>query len=493
MDGIQKRIDKYFMAKSIKRNFLFNIILNLSKVLFPLISGPYVARVLEPEGVGFFNFANTYSMYFALFAALGISNYGIREIAKIKNDLKLQSVFVSEIFSLSLISTFLCSVLFLGSLFFIPQLNKNFIFFVVSGIVLYITPLKIDWFFSGREEFGYITFRSIIVKTVSLACLFIFVHKKEDLFLYICINVVATIANEVWNFIKLFKVGVRPSFTLHFGKHVKPLLILFGSAVAISVYTILDTIMLGFMREYTEVAFYNSASHISKSLLTVTTSLSVVVMPRISYYKKYEDWNEINSLIKKSFSVVSFLSFPITLGIVVVAPVFIPLFYGSAFEGATLPLQIMIFVVLAIGFSNLTGIQLLLGLGYDKLFLYSVIIGAVLNFMLNLYLIPLHGASGAAFSSVVAETGIFFMMYYFVRLKTKISIKWKKDFFLSLVCASVFFPIGSAFSNFVSGWIWVFSVVLFSSLIYMFLQYLVKNESLMLMKIFLLKKLTRRR
>ena len=147
------------MAKSIKRNFLYNILLNISKVIFPLITAPYVSRVLEPDGVGLFNFANTYAGWFALFAALGIPYYGIREVAKIKDDIDEQAKFISEIISISVIATCICSILMFLTLFFIPQLNENYVIFLVSGIILYMTPFKVDWFFQGKEEFGYITFR----------------------------------------------------------------------------------------------------------------------------------------------------------------------------------------------------------------------------------------------------------------------------------------------------------------------------------------------
>ena len=222
------------MVKSIKRNFLYNILLNISKVIFPLITAPYVSRVLEPDGVGLFNFANTYAGWFALFAALGIPYYGIREVAKIKDDIGEQVKFVSEIISISAIATFVCSILMFLTLFFIPQLNENYITFLVSGIILYMTPFKIDWFFQGKEEFGYITFRSLIIKTLSVILLFLLVREKSDLLIYVALNALAVVLNEIWNFVKLYKSGIHPYFTLSGNRHIKPLFILFSSSIAIS-------------------------------------------------------------------------------------------------------------------------------------------------------------------------------------------------------------------------------------------------------------------
>ena len=469
--------------KSIKLNFIFNMVLNLSKVVFPLITAPYVARVLEPDGIGLFNFANTYASYFALFAALGIPTYGVREISKDRTNIKRQSIFVSEMMSLSLMTTLICSSLFFISLFFIPQLNRNFLIFLISGIILYVTPLKIDWFFSGHEEFGYITLRSLVVKFASIICLFVFVREKSDLIIYVFLNAIAAVINEIWNFIKLFKYGIRLSFTIRIKKHIKPLLILFSTTAAVSVYTVLDTIMLGFMREYNEVAFYNSASHISKSLLVVSISLATVTLPRISYYLKNNNWNEINSLLRKSFSVILFFVFPITFGVVSIASEFIPLFFFFFFLGAIIPLQIMMFVVIAIGCSNLTGIQLLIGLGYDKYFLYAVIIGAIVNISLNLILIASYGASGAALASVVAEFSVFFVCLYYAKRKTSVSIKGiQKDFIFSLCGAMICFPVAYLLKNHINGWIYIFTSLLLSGSLYLTFSILVKNSSALLIK-----------
>ena len=274
------------MAKSIKRNFIYNIILNVSKVIFPLITAPYVSRVLEPDGVGLFNFANTYAGYFALFAGLGIPFYGIREIAKISEDDKAQTKFVSEMVSISAMVTALCTLLYIASIFLIPQLNENFVIFLIAAAALYITPLRIDWFFSGKEEFGYIALRSIIMKTLSVIALFVLVHDKDDLIIYVILNSLSQVLNELWNYIKLLRLGIRPYFTLKGMQHLKPLLILFSSSVAMSVYTTLDTLMLGFMTNYDEVGYYNNATHISKALVPIVTSLAAVAMPRLSKYKE---------------------------------------------------------------------------------------------------------------------------------------------------------------------------------------------------------------
>ena len=476
------------MAKSIKRNYLYNILLNISKVIFPLITAPYVSRVLEPDGVGLFNFANTYASYFSLFAALGIPYYGIREIAKIKDNTKAQSDFVSEIISLSVVSTTLTSVCLFLSLLFIPQLNENYVIFLISGIILYTTPFKIDWYFSGKEEFGYITLRSLVIKTLSVILLFLFVREKSDLLLYVVLNVSCMVLNEIWNFVKLYQSGIHPYFTLKWGQHIKPLIILFSSSIAISVYTILDTLMLGFMVGYDEVGYYNCATHISKNILPLVTSLAAVVLPRITQLRKEEKWEEINTLINKSFSIVSFLSIPIAVGIIIIAPTFTPLFFGEEFYGTIMPLQIIILTIIPIGFSNLTGIQILLGFGYDKLFLNSILIGTITNFLLNLVMIPWLGAAGAALSSLIAETLILAVMLYYVYNNTCIRFRKHKEFIFTLLYSMFFFVIAFLIKPYLVGWNFVFAVILACTFIYILAQRITGHSSIQILARVILNK-----
>ena len=243
---------------SIKRNFAYNILLNLSRVIFPLITAPYISRVLEPDGIGLFNFANTYAGYFALFAVLGIPFYGIREVAKIHEDKDRLSKLVSELISVSFIATFIATLIYIASVFIIGQLDDNCVLFLVSGFLLYFAPFRIDWFYSGLEQFKYITLRTVVIRTVSIIGMFIFVRTKSDLLIYMILNVCGIICGDVWNYAKLLRSGIKPRLTfVGLKKHLSPLFILFASSIAISIYTILDTLMLGFMTDYQQVGYYN--------------------------------------------------------------------------------------------------------------------------------------------------------------------------------------------------------------------------------------------
>lgn len=469
------------MERSIKVNFFYNMLLNVSKVIFPLITAPYVSRVLEPDGVGLYNFAIMYVGYLALFALLGVPTYGVREIAKIRDDKSKRNEFVSEIISIQFYLTILVTAVFLATLFLVPKLNSNLSVFIIAGISLYTSPFIIDWYYKGMEEFKFITERSLIIKVLSIIALFVFVKTKADLINYVILYSVANVANEVWNFLYLYKSGIAPKLKVKgLIQHMRPLMVLFISSVAISIYTTLDTLMLGFISDYSEVGFYNNATHITRSLLMAISSLAIVAMPRISYYMSQGKQDEINSLITKSVSVLSFLAIPMMVALVLIAPTFIPLFFGQDFTGSVLPMQVLSLLMIATGFNNLTGTQILLSIGKDKSFLYSVLAGTFSNFILNLILIPYCGAVGASIASVFAEFMVLFMTIYYIKKETTVRVNNYGDTFKSLCSlipmVIVYFICRCLFT----GWFFVIAFTIVGSAFYIISQIVMKNNSALL-------------
>jgi len=465
---------------SIKRNFVYNFMLNVTNVIFPLITAPYISRVLAPQDIGLFNFASTYSGYFALVAALGIPTYGIREIARHKNSDDLQHTF-SEIFTISIFSTLIASVLYIGTLLVVNQLRESIIIFLLSGVVLYLKPFSIEWLYQGLEKFDFITVRSIIVKTMSVVLMFCFVRTKADLLVYLLIFVFCQCANQIWNTILLKKIGLSIKLTnQHINKHLKPVIILFLSTVAVSIYTALDTIMIGFISGYSDVAYYTHANHIVKLLISLVTSLAIVTLPRISQLSDDNNWSEINAVLGKSFSFISFLVFPLCAAIFLMSPVFVPLFYGDAFMGTIIPLEILSFLIILIGFSNLTGMQILVPIGKDKCFLVSVLVGMVTNLILNLILIPKYGASGASVSSVISELSVLCVMLWFIHSHTHIRLESVSDMIKALVGSVLLIPIYSLSKVYFTDWSQIFIFTIVGSLLYLLFETIVKNGSVVM-------------
>lgn len=312
---------------SIKKNLAYNISLNILNVLFPVITVPYVSRVLNPEGIGLANFAITYVSYFALFAALGISIYGVREIAKLKDRTDKISQIFSELFKITLISTLLVSAVFILTLYLVPQLAADRKILLVSGLTLFFTPVAIDWYFAGLEQFKLITLRSVIIKLLCIAGLFLFVRTKQDVIIYVLLNVLAVVAGNTWNILYATRKGLKIKLTgIRTKPHLKPMLILFSSVLAVSIFVMLDTLMLGFMCTYEEVGFYTSAAKIAKLFIPIFSSLGIVLLPRLSYNRQNNKETENSFLLQKSFDFTIFLTVPAMFGLFLLASRFVPFF-----------------------------------------------------------------------------------------------------------------------------------------------------------------------
>ncbi len=470
------------MAHSITKNAFYNVLLNITSVIFPLITAPYVSRVLEPDGIGLYNFSTTYAGYFALVAMLGIPTYGVREVSKARDNKDALTKLISQLMSIATYTTLIVSIIYLLTIAFIGQLTENYIIFLLAGFAIYLAPFKINWYYQGIEDFGFITKVSLIVRTFSVIFLFLLVRDKSDLVIYIILSILGGAMADVWNFIKMWKSGVRPKLTLKGLKpHINPLLVLFASSIAISIYTVLDTLMLGFITDYEEVGYYTNAMHMSRVIITIVTSLSIVAVPRVSYYFKNKDYDNINLLMDKSFSVVSFIAFPVAIGMCCISPTFIPLFFGTSFVGSVVPMMILSSLVIIIGLNNLTGMQILIGMGFDKYFLYSMLAGTFSNLLLNTFLIPLWGAAGASISSVIAETLVLLVSGMFVFRKTHIRCNLY-EILKSLLGALLFIPVYLVLKSQFDGWVLVGISIVLGGGVYLLIEAFLKSSSFELFK-----------
>ena len=464
------------MEASFKRNVIFNMILNVTNVIFPLITAPYVSRVLGADNLGLSNFATTYVAYFVVFASLGLGTYGVREISKVKEKpAELQQTF-GELFSISLYSTLIISLIYIATLVCVPQLHSNTLLLFVAGFLLFTLPFNVEWFFMGTEQFDFITIRSIVVKVISIILLFLFVRAPEDVVAYVSISVLAVLLNQVWNFVILIKSRIR--FKLYYrdcSKHIKFLSVFFAANIATSAYNYIDVIMLGFLSELREVAFYSNAVHITKMIVSLTSSIAIVGLPRISSLYAEENYNEIQLLIDKAIALISFMVFPITIAIILISPTFVPCFFGEEYVDGSASLQVLSLVIVLIGFSYICSTMVLVAMGKERIAVRNTIIGACVNVVFNSFLIPVLGSVGASISSVTAEIIILFLnASYDARHFRFITIKMK-PIWINLFISFVFIPIFALSCLFYDGWthIIVFSVI--GSFLYLLLQYICGN------------------
>lgn len=422
--------------KSIMKNSVYNVLYKLFNVIYPLIVASYLARTLLPEGVGRVSYAQNIVTYFTYIAALGLPTYGTREIAKCADDQAKSSKTFTELFLINFISTTVCVISYYTMITTVPFFANDRILYYITGILIILNYLNVDWFYQGREEFRYIAIRSILVKVLSIIAVFLFVKDKNDYVIYAFIHCAIFAGNYFCNM-----WGLRKRVTLSFEKidlkkHLSPLLILLCSSIAIELYTLLDTTMVGIWCDNDIVAYYSYAMKISKIIITVIAAISAVLLPRLSYYAHNKLTVQFERLISQGITVFSLISFPCVAGLWMVSGNLIPVIFGNAFMPAVPTSRILALLIVPITFSTFFGAQVLCSCGREKNMLVAVCSGAAINVVLNTLLIRTYAQNGAAIASVISETVVMLIDLYFVLKFVKIKID-KRDLFkilIALVC-----------------------------------------------------------
>ena len=401
---------------SIKKNFLMNIVLTMSSFLFPLITFPYVTRVLLAEGTGRVAFATSIISYFSLFAQLGIPTYGIRACAQVRDNKKELTRTVHELVIISLITTTISYIVLLLTIAMIPrfQEEKRLLLIISTGIILSV--FGVEWLYKGLELYSYITIRSIIFKFIALIAMFLMVRTKDDYLQYGFITVLAANASNILNLVNANKyIGFRPLEQYDLKRHWRPVVIFFAMACASTIYTHLDVVMLGFMKTNTDVGYYNAAVKIKTVLVSIVTSLGAVVLPRASYYVENDQMEEFWRICKKALTFVILLATPLTIYFIMFARDGVLFLSGDAFESSVVPMQIIMPTLILIGITNILGIQILVPTGREKIVLYSEVAGAVTDVIINAALIPSMASTGAAIGTLLAEAVVLVVQYYYLR------------------------------------------------------------------------------
>lgn len=402
------------MKKSVKKNYLYNLIYQLLTIIFPIITTPYIARVLGATGIGIYSYTISIATYFILFGTVGISLYGQREMAYVQSDSIKRNQLFTELTIIKVITMSLSILIFI----FTFCLNNEYnLYYRILILELLSQILDISWIYQGLEEFKTIMTRNIIIKLISVISIFLFIKKANDVWIYSLIYVTSTLFGNItlW-----FKRGTLVNFVKipvkNLKKHFLPILSFFIPQIAIQVYTIFDKTMIGFiLSDMNQVGFYEQSQKVVKLLLTIITSLGTVMMPRIANCFAVGNDKQIKEYIIKSFTFLFFLAFPMIFGIIAVASNFVPIFFGAGYESVVPIISSMSVVMLFIGISNIIGNQLLLTTKNEKKYTISVLCGAFLNFFLNLVLIPSFGALGATIATILAELLVATIQLFYIR------------------------------------------------------------------------------
>lgn len=396
----------------------------MSQFIFPLITFPYVSRILLPEGTGKVSFATSIISYFAMFAQLGIPTYGIRACAKVRDDKEKLSKTAQEIFIINIIMSILAYIVFFIAVCNVQKLKEEKVLFIIVSVTIFFNAIGMEWLYKALEQYTYITIRSVIFKFIALIAMFLLIHQKSDYIIYGAISIFASSASNIFNFVNVHKyISLRPVGDYNFKQHLKAVSVFFAMSCATTIYTHLDTVMLGFMKTDTDVGYYNAAVKIKTILVSIVTSLGTVLLPRASYYVEHGLKEEFYRITKKAINFVFLVATPLMLYFIFFAKEGIFFLSGNNYGGAIIPMQIIMPTLFFIGLTNIMGMQILVPLGKENIVLYSEIVGAIVDLVINYILIPKYASVGAAIGTLVAEIAVWIVQYIYLRKQIKDAYK----------------------------------------------------------------------
>ena len=432
------------MAQSVKVNYILNLINTGTQMLFPLITFPYVCRVIEADGIGQINFFQSIISYISLFTCLGIPMYAIREIARDRSDVVQMNRTAMEILLLHSMLTLVGYAIVAILCLTVPQIQVNIPLFLILSLTIFFTAIGCEWFYQGIEDFKYITIRGLIIKTVSVVLLFIFVKSKTDLLYYGCYTVFGVLGGNIFNFFRLRKYIHRENIIfseLHIKRHITPVLKVFSFSVVTSIYLQLNTVLLGFLKNALAVGYFAAATKVMQMLLTMSACLGSVMMPRASHLIAENKEDEFNRLIQKSYDFSLAIALPMTIGLIFCAPSLITALCGVKFEHSILPSQIIAPIILMVAISNVFGIQVLFPKGKINIVTLCCGIGAVADLILNLCLIPFFSYIGTSIAYLGAEVATTVSMYFIGRKYIPIIYFKKSHLTYALGCVVMAFAL----------------------------------------------------
>ena len=417
--------------KSLAKNSIYNIIYKCLNLVFPLIISAYVSRILFAEGVGKVSSAQNIVTYFSLLAALGLPTYGTKVIASCGKNRMYRNKAFSELFIINAGSTLICTVVHYSLVCTIPYFQQRSMLSIVCGLAIIFNVINVDWFYQGREEYGYIMLRSFLIKLLSLIAVFVFVKSVNDYIMYAAILTLSKVANNVFNIIHLHK---DVSFTIkkiNVAQHIRPVFVFLAASIAIEVYTLADTTMLTFIHGDNIVGYYATARKGIDVIRTMIIAVCSVFLPRLSYYYANSQIKCFNDLMNKGIKILIYMTIPAMVGVILTAKYFIPLLFGADFSNAILTTQILSFSIVTVAFSNFFGYQVLATIGKEQQMLISTIVGAIVNIILNFALVFSYKHNGVAVASAITEFCVAFYQILVVRKNVQIEIQ--KKFIISVV------------------------------------------------------------
>lgn len=479
--------------KSMKINAFLNMSKQICSVIFPLITVPYVSRILQKANYGKYNFGNSIVSYFILLAGLGISNYAIREGARIRNDKNKIEKFSSEVFTINIYSTLISYALLFILLFVSVKLKDYRALIFVQSLAIILTTVGADWINSIYEDYFYITVRYLVMQCLALMLLFIFIRNPEDYIKYAVITVIASSGGNLFNIFY-----VRRYVHLHFVKdcnvhtHLKPILLLFCNALAITIYVNSDTTILGLLKTEADVGIYSLSTKIYLVVKQVLNAIIMVSLPRLSALLAMDDQQQFKKMANKIMNALCTIIFPSIVGLFALSKECILIVGGNQYVAGSNALRILSF---SLAFAVLAAFYycvIMLPFRQEKICLIASVISALINIILNFIIIPIWNYNGAAFTTLISEAIVFSIYKYFSRKYPKVGCSKNVIFSTLIGCIGIIIACAIVRYFIHETVLIIVASILSSCVIYFIIQIVMKNNIVLeIVNIFLEKIITR--
>lgn len=412
---------------SLKKNFLYNINYQILILLIPLITAPYISRVLGADKLGIYSYTQAFASYFFLFSMLGLNNYGNRTIASFRDDkIELRKKFW-EIYTFQFLFAIIVTLTYV--IYCLNRMNENFIIYIIQFFYVASSIFDVNWACFGLEEFKFTTIRSTIIRIAMAIATFLFVKDKGDLPVYTFIIAFGNFLSAIIVFPYLIKriPFFKPSFN-GVVSHIKPNLILFLPVIAVSLYNIMDKLMLGYFSTKKEVGFYTYAESITQIPNTLILALGNVIMPRAANLYAKNDIKNVGILMDKVMLFATLMSSAMAFGLATVAPIFAPMFFGEEFIRTGVFIKILSPIVIFKGWAGVLRTQYIIPKGRDKIYILSLTSGAIVNLIINYLLISKYNGIGAIIGTILAELVVCLVQFYYVQKEINIKVYIKQGF-----------------------------------------------------------------
>lgn len=423
------------MQKSLAKNSIYNIIYTGANIIFPFITSIYVSRILLPAGVGRVAACQNIASYFVTLAALGLPSYGVREFAKVHANKENSNKLFTELFSINLFSTLLAVISYILLIFGNDTFNCDWLLFISCGLSILFNFFNIDWLYQGREEYGYITARSIVIKMVSLAAIVLFVKTRQDITVYALISSLAIGGNHLFNVIHA-RLFIKLDFgNINIKRHIKPVMTIALIVFLSSIYNKIDITMLGVMATDESVGFYTYAQKTVNIVITLAIAVTAALLPRLSF--DFDNNRQaFYRLLDKGFQVLCITVLPLCVGLFIVSDEVVQFLYGEAFLPAALTIRLMCPLILIKSFGNLFCYQLSYATGNEKVIVPASASASTINVIINAVLIPLFLQNGAVIASVLSELVTNFVQFVYMKKKIKYMLNMKvllQEIFITVI------------------------------------------------------------